>query len=69
MLVSLSDIFGIIGISFAIIAISSFVAMNYTGGSTYTSLSGVRKEMKIAVPIQLITILLGTCIYLTSRFV
>jgi hypothetical protein len=34
-------------------AISSFTAMNFTGSSTYTSLSGVKKEMKIFVPLQI----------------
>jgi hypothetical protein len=69
LLTNLSDIFNIIGISFVIIAVSSFITMNYTGSSTYTSLSGVRKEMKIAVPLQLVTVLLGTGLYLTSRFI
>lgn len=36
--------------------ISSFLAMNFTGASTYTSLSGVRKEMRFAVPLQIITL-------------
>jgi len=31
-------------------AISSFLAMNFTGSSTYTSPSGVNKEMKKALP-------------------
>ncbi len=31
-------------------AISAFLAMNFTGSTTYTSLSGVVKEMKIAFP-------------------
>lgn len=35
-----------------IIAISSFLAMNFTGASTFTSLSGVRKEMRYAMPFQ-----------------
>jgi hypothetical protein len=69
LLTNLSDIFGIIGISFVIIAISSFIGMNYTGSSTYTSLSGVKKEMKIAIPFQIVTVVLGTCVYLTSRFI
>lgn len=38
---------------FIITAISSFLAMNFTGSSTYTSLSGVRKEMKISLPFQI----------------
>jgi hypothetical protein len=29
---------------------SAFLAMNFTGSSTYTSPSGVLKEMKIALP-------------------
>jgi hypothetical protein len=32
---------------------SSFLAMNFTGASTYTSLAGVRKEMKSGVPVQI----------------
>jgi hypothetical protein len=36
-----------------ITAISSYLAMNFTGSSTYTSLSGVKKEMKISVPVQI----------------
>ncbi len=36
-----------------ITTISSFGAMNFTGSSTYTSLSGVKKEMKISIPIQI----------------
>jgi hypothetical protein len=31
-------------------AISAFFALNFTGSSTYTSLSGVKKEMKITLP-------------------
>jgi hypothetical protein len=36
-----------------ITAISSFLAMNFTGSSTYTSLSGVKKEMKFSLPVQI----------------
>jgi hypothetical protein len=32
-------------------AISSFLALNYTGATPYTSLSGVKKEMKFAMPL------------------
>jgi hypothetical protein len=35
-------------------ALSSYLAMNFTGASTYTSLSGVVREMKIAVPAQIV---------------
>lgn len=38
---------------FLIPAISSFLLMNFTGASTYTSLSGVIKEMRTAIPLQI----------------
>ncbi len=34
-------------------AVASFLGMNFTGASTYTSLSGVQREMRVAVPIQI----------------
>lgn len=34
-------------------AVSSYLAMNFTGCSTYTSLSGVKKEMRWALPLQI----------------
>jgi len=62
---------GIIAISWTLLicAISSFVLMNFTGSSTYTSLSGVRKEMKIAVPIQLALALIGLILWIVARFI
>ncbi len=47
-----SNIFETISWFLIITAISSFMAMNFTGSSTYTSLSGVKKEMKLSVPLQ-----------------
>jgi len=35
------------------VSIASFMMMNFTGSSTYTSLSGVKKEMKVAIPVQI----------------
>ncbi len=34
--------------------LSAYLAMNFTGSSTFTSLSGVRKEMRFALPLQII---------------
>jgi hypothetical protein len=48
-----SNIFEILSWFMLITAISSFMAMNFTGSSTYTSLSGVKKEMKISLPVQI----------------
>lgn len=42
-----------------LIAIISFMALNFTGTSTYTSMSGVKKEMKIAIPLQIAALLAG----------
>jgi hypothetical protein len=50
-------------------AIASFLAMNFTGASTYTSLSGVVKEMKLAVPFQLVAAGLGIFFLVVRTFV
>jgi acetyl-CoA decarbonylase/synthase complex subunit gamma len=50
-------------------AISAYLAMNFTGCSTFTSLSGVKKEMKWAVPAQIAAAVLGTAFWITSIFV
>jgi len=50
-------------------AITSFILMNFTGASTYTSLSGVVKEMKIAMPVQISLAIGGLGLWLLGRFV
>jgi hypothetical protein len=47
------DLIEILSWFLVITAISSFLAMNFTGSSTFTSLSGVKKEMKISLPFQI----------------
>ena len=49
-------------------AIAAFTAMNFTGSTTYTSLSGVKKEMRFAVPAQIIVATLGLSLWVTARF-
>jgi len=49
-------------------AISAFMAMNFTGATTYTSLSGVKKEMRYAVPSQIIAAALGFILWMVARF-
>lgn len=44
---------------FLLPSIAAFLALNFTGSSTYTSLSGVVKEMKIAIPVIIVSSLLG----------
>lgn len=47
-------------------SISAFGSMNFTGSSTYTSLSGVDKEMKIALPIMIIATIIGIILIITG---
>jgi acetyl-CoA decarbonylase/synthase complex subunit gamma len=54
---------------FVIPAISAYLAMNFTGASTYTSLSGVKKEMRRAVPFQIGAGILGLGLWLGSHFI
>ena len=54
---------------FVIPAISAYLAMNFTGTSTYTSLSGVRKEMRRAVPLQIGAGILGLAFWVGSHFI
>jgi hypothetical protein len=50
-------------------AISAFAAMNFTGSSTYTSLSGVDKEMKFALPTMILAGAAGVILLLVSDFI
>jgi hypothetical protein len=52
---------------FLISAVSSFLAMNFTGSSTFTSLSGVKKEMKVAIPLQIIFCSIGIILLAISK--
>jgi acetyl-CoA decarbonylase/synthase complex subunit gamma len=49
--------------------ISSFMAMNFTGASTFTSLSGVQKEMKLSLPVQIYGTALGLVGWIVTRFI
>ena len=40
-------------------AVTAYFAMNFTGCSTFTSLSGVQKEMRIAVPVIILSVVAG----------
>lgn len=50
-------------------AISSFTAMNFTGSSTFTSLSGVKKEMKLFVPLQAGFAVTGIILQVIGKFI
>lgn len=48
--------------------LTSFLAMNFTGSTTFTSLSGVQKEMKTALPLQIGMAALGVVLWIVSKF-
>ncbi len=59
----------VLGWAILIPAVTSFITMSFVGSTTYTSLSGVRREMRIAVPLQLIAALAGIVLWIAGRFV
>jgi acetyl-CoA decarbonylase/synthase complex subunit gamma len=59
---------GLVAWLFLIPALASFVGMNFTGSSTYTSLSGVRKEMRAWVRPQAAAFLVGLGFWIAGRF-
>jgi len=70
-LLSLSSIPGTaayISLFLFVMAISSNLSMNFTGATPFTSPSGVEKEMKQFIPVQVISILLSTGLWIYSAF-
>ena len=59
----------IVSVICVITAISSYLCMNFTGSTPYTSPSGVEKEMKIAIPLQVVAAVAGALLWLISPFV
>jgi acetyl-CoA decarbonylase/synthase complex subunit gamma len=59
----------LLALFFLVPAVAAYLAMNFTGASTYTSLSGVKKEMKWAIPLEIgagvvgLLLWLGSCIF------
>jgi hypothetical protein len=49
-------------------AISAFLALNYTGASAITSLSGVKKEMRLAIPAIIAAAAAGIILRVILRF-
>jgi acetyl-CoA decarbonylase/synthase complex subunit gamma len=43
--------------------------MNFTGASTFTSLSGVKKEMRWAVPLEIGAAVIGFGFWVASRVI
>lgn len=58
-----------LGLGLLNVSIASFMTMNFTGSSTYTSLSGVQKEMKWAIPIQIGFVVVGSILFIISKLI
>jgi hypothetical protein len=58
---------GILSWSLIIPAVTAYLAMNFTGASTYTSLSGVNREMRWALPLEIGMGLGGLVLWIASR--
>jgi len=56
-----------IAIGLISLSVSSFMAMNFTGSSTFTSLSGVQKEMKWAIPMQIGALASGVILFILFK--
>ena len=63
-----SDLVEKSGIWLWIVAAASYMAMNFTGATPFTSLSGVEKEMRKGLPAQLIGMVLGLSCWITAPF-
>ena len=57
-----------IGYMLVLPSLSAYLAMNFTGSSTYTSFSGVIKEMKIAIPLMAFSSVVGLVLLLVNSF-
>ena len=58
---------GILAWLLVIPAVTAYLAMNFTGASTYTSPSGVNKEMRWALPAEISMGLTGLILWVASR--
>lgn len=52
----------------ALLALSAFYTLNFTGCTTYTSRSGVKKEMRIALPLIGVSLIVSLILLLLARF-
>lgn len=56
------------GLLIWIIVASSYMAMNYTGATPFTSLSGVEKEMRRGLPIQCLGVMIALALWIAAPF-
>ncbi len=59
---------GTVALVLCTIAVSSYLAMNFTGSTPFTSPSGVEKEMRKAIPLQASALLIALVAWIGSAF-
>jgi hypothetical protein len=59
----------ILALSLFTTAISSYLAMNFTGSTPYTSPSGVEKEMRKAIPMQAFAVIATIVLWIGAGFI
>ncbi len=63
-----SHIVGLTAMLLLSMSVSSYVAMNFTGATPYTSPSGVEKEMRKAIPLQVAAAIITIVLWTTAGF-
>jgi len=61
-------VWAVLGILLLTVAVSSYLAMNFTGSTPFTSPSGVEKEMRKAIPVQAVSVLIGVSAWVIDSF-
>ncbi|SLM31576.1 CO dehydrogenase/acetyl-CoA synthase gamma subunit (Corrinoid Fe-S protein)-like protein [Desulfamplus magnetovallimortis] len=59
---------GMVAVFLFTTAVTSFLSMNFTGATPFTSPSGVEKEMKCFMPFQIIAIVIASILWISSAF-
>jgi CO dehydrogenase/acetyl-CoA synthase delta subunit len=49
-------------------AVSAFFALNFTGSTPFTSRSGVKKEMRLSLPVMACSLVAGIVVWLAGKF-
>ena len=56
------------GLTLWAVAVSSYLAMNFTGSTPFTSLSGVEREMRRGLPVQLLAVGAAAVLWVVAPF-
>lgn len=52
----------------AVTPVTAFLTLNFTGSTPFTSRSGVKKEMRFALPLMALSLLAGIFLWIAARF-